>query len=162
VPARTAATAAATVDAPSPARLFASMLGWALVVAGIVGFFYSASFGSPGQVDEALGAFAVNGWSNLLYIATGALGLLVAGFAARAYALWIGGLYVALAIWGLALGGDGDVLGLLPVNTADAIAYLAVGTLGLLAAKATPGARRPDPPPVSSERTELGARSSRS
>jgi Domain of unknown function (DUF4383) len=159
VPAR---TAAATIDGPSPARLYASMLGWALVVAGIVGFFYSASFGSPGQVDEALGAFAVNAWSNLLHIVTGALGLLVAGFAARAYALWIGSVYVALGVWGLALGGDGNLLGFLPVNTADAIAYLALGILGLLVARATPGARRSDAPPVSSGPAGIGVRSSRS
>ena len=50
------------MDGPSPARLYATAVGAALVVIGIVGFFYSASFGSPGEVKEAFGAFAVNGW----------------------------------------------------------------------------------------------------
>ena len=78
------------MDGPSPARLYATAVGAALVVAGIVGFFYSASFGSPGEVDEVFGVFAVNGWDNVLHILTGALGLLVAGYASRRYALWLG------------------------------------------------------------------------
>ena len=37
-----------------------------------------------------LGAFDVNGWLNVIHIGLGAIGLLVAGFAARSYALWLG------------------------------------------------------------------------
>ena len=43
------------MDGPSPARLYATLVGALLVVAGIVGFFYSASFGSPGEVDDVFG-----------------------------------------------------------------------------------------------------------
>ena len=78
------------MEPPSPARLYASLTGALLVILGILGFFYSASFGSPGEVDEMLGAFDVNGWLNVIHIGLGAIGLLVAGFAARSYALWLG------------------------------------------------------------------------
>jgi Domain of unknown function (DUF4383) len=125
------------IDGPSPARLYATLVGGLLVVLGIVGFFYSASFGSPGQVEDALGVLSVNAWWNVLHIATGALGLLVAGFAARRYAFWLGLLYLVLAVWGLALGGGEALLGLLPVDTADDLLHLALGLLGVGAALAT-------------------------
>ena len=126
------------MDGPSPARLYATLVGAALVVAGILGFFYSASFGSPGAVDNAFGAFAVNGWQNVLHILTGALGLLVAGYAARQYSLWIGVAYVVLAAWGFVLGSGSAILGFLPVDTADNLLHLVLGLLGLAAALATP------------------------
>jgi hypothetical protein len=128
---------AETIDDPSPARLYATLVGGLLVVLGIVGFFYSASFGGPGKVDQMLGAFAVNGWLNALHVLTGALGLLVAGFAARRYALLIGALYLALAVWGFILGGDATILGFLPSNTGGDLLHLALGLLGLVSAAAT-------------------------
>jgi uncharacterized protein DUF4383 len=130
------------MDAPSPARLYASLVGALLVVAGIVGFFYSASFGSPGEVDEVLGIFAVNAWSNVLYILTGALGLWVAGYAARQYSLWVGLLYTGIAIWGFALGAGESILGFLPVNGGANLLHLVVGVLGLGAAFGTPRTER--------------------
>jgi hypothetical protein len=133
------------MEAPSPARLYATVLGAALVVAGIVGFFYGASFGSPGEVDEALGIFAVNGWANILHILTGALGLLMAGYASRQYALWIGTLYLALALWGFAIGSGESILGFLPVNTADNILHLTIGALGIGAVLSTPGVKKGEP-----------------
>ncbi|HET7484253.1 MAG TPA: DUF4383 domain-containing protein [Solirubrobacterales bacterium] len=133
------------MDAPSPARLYATVLGAALVVAGIVGFFYGASFGSPGEVDDALGIFAVNGWANVLHILTGALGLLMAGYASRQYSLWMGALYLALALWGFALGSGEAILGCLPVDTADNLLHLAIGALGVAAARSTPVAKKGEP-----------------
>jgi hypothetical protein len=133
------------MDAPSPARLYATAVGAALIVAGIVGFFYSASFGSPGEVDDALGIFAVNGWANVLHILTGALGLLMAGYASRRYSLWLGGFYLAVALWGFAIGGGEAILGFLPVNTADNLLHLAIGTLGVAAALSTPVAKKGEP-----------------
>jgi uncharacterized protein DUF4383 len=123
---------------PSPARLYATLVGGVLVVLGMIGFFYSASFGSPGSVDEMLGAFAVNGWVNLLCIATGAIGLVVANRAARGYSLWIGGAYLALAVWGFVLGGSASILGFFPVNAGDDFLRLVLGVLGVAAALATP------------------------
>ncbi len=133
------------MDAPSPARLYATAGGAALVVFGIVGFFYSASFGSPGAVDEIFGAFATNGWDNVAHILTGVLGLLAADYASRRYSLWLGSFYVVLGFWGFALGSGEAVLGFLPVNTGDNVLHLALGALGLLAARATPVAKKRSP-----------------
>jgi hypothetical protein len=126
------------MEVASPARLYATAAGFLLVVLGIVGFFYSASFGAPGAVEAALGALRVNAWLNLLHIATGALGLLVAGYAARGYALAIGSLYTALAIWGFAIAGGDAILGFLPANGGNDVAHLVIGLLGLAAAAGTP------------------------
>ncbi len=133
------------MDGPSPARLFATVGGAVLLIAGIVGFFYSASFGSPGEVDEVFGAFAVNGWDNVLHILTGAIGLIAADYASRRYALWAGGFYFVLAFWGFSVGSGEAVLGFLPVNTGDNLFHLAFGVLGILAARATPVVKRRTP-----------------
>jgi Domain of unknown function (DUF4383) len=126
------------MEAASPARLYAAALGAVLLVVGILGFFYSASFGAPGDVEAALGVLPVNGWLNILHVLTGALGLLVAGFASRRYALAIGVLYTVLALWGFALD-DGDaILGFLPASSGDDALHLIVGLLGLAAAAGTP------------------------
>ncbi len=90
------------METASPARLYATVAGVLLTIGGIAGFFYSASFGSPGEVDEMLGIFAVNGWDNVLHLATGLLGLVATGYAARRYALALG----ALLPGGRGLGAD--------------------------------------------------------
>jgi hypothetical protein len=134
------------MEGPTPARLYATLVGGALVIAGIIGFFYSSSFGRPGKVDEVFGLLAVNAWHNVLHIATGAIGLLVAGYAARQYALWLGVLYLAVAIWGFILGDGESILGFLPVNTADNFLHLILGLLGLGAYATTPRAAAAQPP----------------
>ncbi|HWJ42371.1 MAG TPA: DUF4383 domain-containing protein [Solirubrobacterales bacterium] len=110
------------MEAPSPARLFATVAGALLVVLGILGFFYSASFGQLDSYEEAFAGLQANGWLNLFYLATGSIGVLAAGASSRGYALTVGALYTALAIagWG------SDWL------------FLAIGVLGLAAAAGTP------------------------
>jgi hypothetical protein len=130
------------MDAPSPARLYATLVGATLIVLGIVGFFYSGSFGSPGEVGEMFGVFAVNGWVNVLHVLSGALGLLVAGYAARRYSLWLGFAYLALSLWGFALGDGEAILGFLPVDTGSNLLHLAIGALGVGAALSTPGVKK--------------------
>jgi hypothetical protein len=126
------------MEGATPARLYATLVGGALVIVGIIGFFYSASFGSPGEVDDVFGILAVNAWHNIVHILTGALGLLVAGYAARRYALWLGIVYLVVAVWGFILGGGDSILGFLPVNTEDNFLHLILGLLGLGAYAATP------------------------
>lgn len=130
---------------PSPARLYATLVGALLIVLGIVGFFYGASFGSPGEVDEMLGIFAVNGWVNVLHILTGALGLSMAGYAARQYSLGLGALYLALGLWGFAIGNGDSILGFLPVNTGDNLLHLTLAAFGIGAALSTPTAKKGEP-----------------
>jgi hypothetical protein len=129
----------------SPAKLYATLVGGVLVIAGIVGFFYSASFGSPGNVDDVFGILSVNAWHNIVHILTGAIGLLVAGYAARQYALGLGVVYLAIAIWGFIIGGGESILGFIPVNTEDNFLHLILGVLGLGAGLATPREAREAP-----------------
>lgn len=114
------------MEAASPARLYAAVVGALLFVLGVVGFFYDASFGALDSYEEALGALQVNGWLNLFYLATGAVGLLVGGVSSRTYSLTVGLLYTLLAIVGW---------GSLGLN-------LAIGILGIAAAAGTPTAKR--------------------
>jgi Domain of unknown function (DUF4383) len=88
------------MEEASPARLLAALAGAALMTFGIAGFFYDSSFAAPEDIAEALGLLEVNGWANVFHIITGALGLLLAGFASRRYAIWIGAIYVAVAVLG--------------------------------------------------------------
>ena len=82
------------MDALSPARAYALLVGGVLVVAGIIGFFYESEFtNDEGVRDAVFGILDVNGWHNLVHIATGALGLVAfaaGAYAARAYALGLG------------------------------------------------------------------------
>jgi hypothetical protein len=121
----------------SPARLYATAAGALLVLLGIAGFFYGSSFGSPGTLDHTLGALCTNGWLNLLWVAIGALGLLLAGTASRAYALTVGLFFTVLGIWGLVLDPGASILGFLPAAGANEALHLVLGILGLLAAAGT-------------------------
>jgi hypothetical protein len=130
-------------DATS-ARLYATLVGGALVVAGILGFFYSSGFSTGKAVgresEEVLGILAVNGWHNLIHIATGLLGLAAAAYAARAYALGLGLAYTLVSIWGFLITNDGlgSLLSTVPVNTEDNFLHLILGLTGLAAGAATP------------------------
>jgi hypothetical protein len=130
----------------SPAQLYALIFGVVLVGAGIVGFFYSAAFGSPGKVDAVLGILDVNAWHNIVHIATGALGLLAfaGGYEyARKYAYGLGAVYIAVAIWGFIIGGGESILGFIPVNTEDNFLHLLIGIAGIGAGLATPATEAP-------------------
>lgn len=136
------------MSAASPARLYATVVGAALVVVGIAGFFYSASFDTGNRVlnesDEVLGVLAVNGWHNVVHIVTGLLGLAAAGYAARTYALGLGLVYLIVAVWGFieVEDGIGALLDVVPVDTHDNFLHLALGLAGLGAGAATPPDRR--------------------
>jgi hypothetical protein len=130
----------------SPAQVFALVAGAVLVAAGALGFFYEAAFesGETAARARAFGVLEVNGWHNVLHVATGAGGLLLAGSwrAARAYAVALGAVYALAAAAGLA-GGE-ELLGIVPVNTGDNVLYALIGLSGLVAGEATPA----EPPPT--------------
>lgn len=121
----------------SPAKLYALLVGAVLVIAGIVGFAYSSSFGSPGEVDAVFGILDVNAWHNIVHIATGLLGLALFRTAAREYALGIGAVYLVVTIWGFIVGDGGSILGFIPVNTEDNVLHLLLGLAGIAAGLAT-------------------------
>jgi hypothetical protein len=136
------------MEQSSPARLYAGLVGVTLVVAGIVGFFYSSDFGSPGNVDAVFGILDVNGWHNVVHILTGALGLLAfsAGvYASRQYALALGAVYIVVAAWGFIIGDGESILSIIPVNTEDNVLHLLIGLSGLAAGLATAEARTAAP-----------------
>lgn len=110
------------MEPASPARLYATVVGALLVVLGLVGFFYTASFGGLGQYEEALGALQVNAWINLFYLAVGGIGILVAGVSSRTYSLTVAILFIVLAIIGWGTG----------------VLHLVLGLLGLAAVAGTP------------------------
>jgi hypothetical protein len=126
----------------SPAQVYALVIGLTLVVAGIVGFFYSASFstGDGTERDAVLGILDVNGWHNIVHIATGALGLAVAASygGARGYAIGLGAVYILVAVLGFVAGDGDEILNLIPVNTEDNFLHLLIGVAGIGAGLATP------------------------
>ena len=131
----------------SPAQLYALIFGITLVAVGVLGFFYEASFatGDDPPREGLLGIFDVNGWHNVIHIASGLVGLAVAGnwTGARIYALGFGAVYTVVAIWGFILGDDGVILSLMPVNTADNFLHLGIALAGIGAGLATPSTPAP-------------------
>jgi hypothetical protein len=128
-------------ETATPATLYAGLIGATLLVAGVIGFFYSASFGSPGNVDAVLGILDVNAWHNLIHLASGALGLIAFTLGARAsrtYALAFGAVYVVVAIWGFVIGDGESILGFVPVNSEDNVLHAILGVLGIAAGVASP------------------------
>ena len=131
----------------SPARLYCTLVGAALVIVGIIGFFYSSGFdtGTAGvakDTDEVFGILAINGWHNIVHILLGVLALFAAGtpYGARTYCLAVGLVYVVLALWGF-IDDDGVIVGLLPLNDEDNVLHLVLGLTGLAAGAATPKTR---------------------
>src|SRR5215208_1599003 len=107
----------------SPAQVFALVIDTTLTVAGIAGFFYSASFstGDGTERDAVLGLLDVNGWHNLVHIASGVVGLVVLGSygGARLYALGLGVVYLIVAALGFIAGNGDELFNLVPVDTED-------------------------------------------
>jgi Domain of unknown function (DUF4383) len=132
----------------SPARLYCLLIGGVLVIAGIIGFFYEASFdtGNSIQVEKVFGILGVNGWHNLVHLGIGGLLLIAAGGAARPAAMFVGVLYIVLCVLGFIATGDGGIgwlaehdtlIDLVPVNNEDNLLHLVLGITGVLAAVAT-------------------------
>jgi hypothetical protein len=131
----------------SPAQVYAFVFGATLLLAGIVGFFYTANFstGDDARADALIGVFDVNGWHNVVHILSGVLGLALARSwrGAKLYAWGFGTVYLAVTVWGFVIGSGEAILGLIPVNTADNFLHLAISLLGIMAAIATPSAPAP-------------------
>jgi hypothetical protein len=130
----------------SPAQLYALIFGAVLTVAGIIGFFYNSDFTSNiHDRDAVFGILDVNGWHNVVHIATGVLGLAAAGAYAssRGYALGLGVVYIVVAVWGFIIGDGHSILSIVPVNTEDNVLHLLIGIAGIAAGMATPAVAAP-------------------
>ena len=131
----------------SPAQVYALVIGATLTVAGIVGFFYNADFGTGSGTprDAVLGILDVNGWHNVVHIASGAIGLLVARSygGSRVYAIGLGAIYLVLALLGFLAGNGDEIFNLIPVNSEDNFLHLLIGLAGVGGGLATPGTAPP-------------------
>ena len=119
-------------DRRTPAQWYCLLAGLSLLLAGIFGFISDSSFdtGDGVQGDLFLG-FEVNAIHNLIHVASG-LVLLAASprrASARAVALGFGLVYGLVAVIGL-IDGE-DVLGLIPINSADNLLHIALAALGI-------------------------------
>jgi hypothetical protein len=120
-------------DRRSPAQWYCLLAGLALLLAGVFGFISDSSFdtGDGVQGDLFLG-FEVNAIHNLIHVASG-LVLLAASpkrSSTRAVAIGFGLVYGVVAIIGL-IDGE-DVLGLIPINSADNLLHIALAALGVI------------------------------
>jgi Domain of unknown function (DUF4383) len=135
------------MESRSPAQAFALVVGATLVVAGIAGFFYNASFGTGDGTDRdaVLGILDVNGWHNVMHVLTGAIGLAVSGAydGSRVFALGFGAIYLVLTLLGFVAGDGDEIFNLIPVNTEDNVLHLLIGFAGVGAALATPATPAP-------------------
>ncbi len=132
----------------TPAQWYCLLVGLALVLAGALGFlvngsFSDARFGLDFDDGEFLNGdlflgLEVNGWHNVVHIATGALLLLGAWSrgAAKSVALAFGLAYVAVTVIGF-IDGD-DALNLITINLADNLLHAALAVTAILAALLSP------------------------
>ena len=128
------------------AQVFCVVVGAFLVAAGVLGFFYTGDFSTgsattePENRDAVLGILEVNGWLNLVHLATGVLALAFAPSTsyARAYALVFGVTYLIVATLGFAVGDGDSIFNLIPVNTEDNVFHLLLGVAGIAAGASGP------------------------
>ena len=106
----------------------------ALAIAGLAGFIADGSFEFGNGINGgSLLGFEVNGLHNLIHLGSGALLLFASSRrdTAKAVAIAFGATYGLVALIGL-LDGD-DVLGLIPINSADNVLYVGLALVGLFA-----------------------------
>ncbi len=124
--------------------------GAVLIAVGVLGFFFGGSGFATGSGVEGQNfiVFEVNGWHNIVHIATGAFLVLMATTARAAVAglLIFGVAYLAVTVWGFIDGND--VVNLIPVNPADNWLHVALTAaallIGLISAGLLSSARKTD------------------
>jgi hypothetical protein len=131
--------AATKSDARTPAQWYCYIFGATLLLVGLIGFLADAGFDTGTDIDgdKLLGIFEVNGFHNLVHIASGAFLLALAPkrATARLAALAFGVVYLLVTIIGF-IQGD-NVLGIIPVNSADNFLHVAISLLGIAAGLAS-------------------------
>jgi hypothetical protein len=133
----------------TPAQLYALVFGAVLLLVGILGFFLSASFATGDAVAQeksTLILFDINGYHNVIHLASGAVGLAMAATpaSARLFALGFGVVYGLVTVLGFVLTNDMEVLlGIIPINMADNFLHLAISALGIAAGLASSTAPKP-------------------
>jgi hypothetical protein len=122
---------------PTPARLYALLAGFLLMIAGVAGFFYESSLalGDDLVADDVAGIWATNGWLNLLYLLAGIAGLWSATREPQLFSLVAGAGFALLAVAGfVALDGQfGTLFDVLPLSPEGNLINLLAGAGGLAA-----------------------------
>jgi hypothetical protein len=135
-PGPTAPSRPTVAPAPrAPAQVFALVVGLVLVAAGAIGFVTDSSFHTGDSLmGHKLLGLEVNGWHNLVHIATGLL--LLAGTGSRSAGRAVGRLfgigYLVVTIAGIA--GGNDAFGLIPINAPDDVLHAILAITALWAA----------------------------
>lgn len=131
--------------ARTPAQWYCLLGGLSLLLAGVLGFLSDSSFDTGNDVQgESFIGFEVNAIHNLVHLASGVV-LMAASRArrsARTVAIAFGVVYGIVAIIGLIDGND--VLGLIPINSADNVLHVALAALGILTGLMSRNADRGD------------------
>ena len=123
----------------TPAQLYCLLFGAALLLAGLFGFISSSSFSTgSGLEHKSFLGFDVNGWHNIVHLASGVVLLAAANLrpTAKTIAIGFGTVYGIVTIWGLIDGND--VLGIVAINGADNILHLVISALGIVAGMVSP------------------------
>ena len=128
-------------DKRTPAQWYSLVFGGTLLLVGLIGFLANASFvtGKKLEDDPLLGLFDVNGWHNVVHIASGAVLLAFAKkrATAKVAALLFGVVYGLVTILGFVDGSD--VLAIIPTNDADNFLHLAISALAIVAGLSSSG-----------------------
>lgn len=116
-------------------------VGAVLLLVGALGFVAESSFDTTetGLDGGSLLGFEVNGWHNLVHIASGLFLLAMSSRwrNARLAAIAFGVIYGAVTVVGMIDGAD--VFGLMPVNDADNVLHLVLSAGSILAGLVAPG-----------------------
>jgi hypothetical protein len=125
------------------AQWYCILAGASLLLAGVLGFAADAGFDTGSGINgDKLIVFEVNGWHNLVHIASGLLLLAAANTrpTARTVAFAFGAVYGLVTLWGLV---DGDeVFNLIPINPADNLLHLFLSAAAILCAWQSPTTAR--------------------
>jgi hypothetical protein len=134
-------TPARSDDKRTPAQWYCVVFGGTLLLVGLLGFLANASFvtGKELEDDPFLGIFDVNGWHNVVHVASGAVLLAFAKkrATAKTAALTFGLVYGLVTLLGFIDGSD--VLAIIPTNGADNVLHLVISTLAIVAGLASSG-----------------------
>ncbi len=116
------------------AQGFCLVSGLVLIAVGVLGFFFGGGdfTTGPGVNGEPFIVFEVNGWHNIVHLASGAFLLLMAAKPATAItgALAFGVIYVVVTVWGFVDGND--IATIVPINAPDNFLHLALAVVAIL------------------------------
>ena len=128
-------------DKRTPAQWYCLVFGGTLLLVGLIGFLANSSFvtGRELEGDPVLGLFDVNGWHNIVHLASGAvlLALSKKRATAKAAALTFGVVYGLVTLLGFLDGSD--ILAIIPINTADNLLHLGITALALISGLVSSG-----------------------